>query len=64
MFVEVERDTTGQAMFHGILSLITCGLWLPIGILIYACTKTEYMCKNCGEHLSGARPSSHPKSKP
>lgn len=37
-----ERD----GIFHGTLTVMTCGLWLPFAILAYCIT--SYRCKHCG----------------
>lgn len=32
--------------FHGLLLLLTCGLWLPVWV--YAMSRREYVCATCG----------------
>jgi len=51
LFVKHDNDNHWQIVLHAALSLITCGLWFPVGVIIYAATMNSYKCRNCGEEL-------------
>lgn len=41
-------------VLHLLLSLVTMGLWLPIWIVVIACSNSRpYRCMRCGEAIAG-----------
>lgn len=43
-FVQHSPDISA----HLVLSLFTCGLWLPVAMLILLLTPTRWQCEECG----------------
>lgn len=42
-------EMQGVAFSHALLSLLTCGLWLPV--LLYKLTFPKFRCTRCGTEV-------------
>jgi hypothetical protein len=47
----MATGTTPNHLLHFFLSLFTCGLWLPVWILVAVGTIGGYRCTKCGSRL-------------
>lgn len=40
--------TKANHVLHLLLSLVSCGLWLPVWLIVAAATSGNYRCARCG----------------
>jgi len=50
LFVKAQTEPNGMVILtHVVLTLVTCGLWLLVGIPYWIFTRPRYRCQACGQ---------------
>ncbi len=47
----MATGTTPNHILHLVLSLFTCGLWLPVWLIIVLASIGGYRCSKCGSKV-------------